>query len=41
YDIGFAQYGLDNVAHYAHIGGAIFGAIVTIYWRKTDRSSFY
>ena len=41
YDIGFAQYGLDNVAHYAHIGGAIFGAIATIYWRKTDRSSFY
>jgi len=41
YDIGFAQYGLDNVAHYAHIGGAIFGAIAILYWRKTDKQNFY
>lgn len=34
YDIGFAQYKLDSVAHYAHIGGAIVGAILTLYWKR-------
>lgn len=34
YDIAFAQYGLDNVAHYAHIGGAIFGFLLTLYWKR-------
>jgi rhomboid-like protein len=41
YDIAFAQYGLDNVAHYAHIGGAVFGALLTLYWRKTNKKDFY
>ncbi len=41
YDIGFAQYGLDNVAHYAHIGGAIFGFALMYYWNKTQKSDFY
>lgn len=40
YDIAFAQYGLDNVAHYAHIGGAIFGALLVFYWKKTGKINF-
>jgi membrane associated rhomboid family serine protease len=31
----------DPVAHLAHIGGAVAGAILVIIWRKKDRSNFY
>lgn len=31
----------DNVAHYAHLGGMVFGFLLVKYWNKTDRSSFY
>jgi len=31
----------DHVAHLAHIGGAIMGAAIVLYWRKTDRTNFY
>jgi membrane associated rhomboid family serine protease len=41
YDIAFAQYGLDNVAHYAHIGGAIFGFLLILFWNKTNRDTLY
>lgn len=41
YDIAFAQVGLDNVAHYAHIGGAIFGFLLVFYWNKTNKQTFY
>mgnify|MGYP000862320104 CR=1 FL=1 len=41
YDIAFAQVGLDNVAHYAHIGGAIFGFLLVLFWNKTNKKTFY
>lgn len=25
---------MDSVAHFAHLGGMIFGLIILIYWRK-------
>jgi membrane associated rhomboid family serine protease len=31
----------DQIAHLAHVGGAIVGIILVLYWRKTDRSNFY
>lgn len=31
----------DNVAHLAHVGGAIVGIILVLIWRKTDRTHFY
>jgi membrane associated rhomboid family serine protease len=31
----------DNVAHFAHLGGMLFGFILIKYWNKTDRNSFY
>jgi membrane associated rhomboid family serine protease len=31
---------MDNVAHFAHIGGLIVGIILVLIWRK-DRSHFY
>ena len=31
----------DNVAHWAHLGGAVVGIILVIYWKKRDRRNFY
>lgn len=31
----------DNVAHFAHLGGMIFGFLLIKYWQKTDRRNFY
>jgi membrane associated rhomboid family serine protease len=35
--MGFA--GIDNVAHFAHLGGMLFGIILVLYWRKKNRSN--
>ncbi len=32
---------MDNTAHLAHLGGAIAGGIMVLYWRKKDRSNFW
>ena len=31
----------DNIAHFAHLGGALFGYILVKYWNKNNRKSFY
>jgi membrane associated rhomboid family serine protease len=31
----------DNVAHYAHLGGAITGFIIIYIWNKTNRKTLY
>jgi membrane associated rhomboid family serine protease len=31
----------DNVAHWAHLGGGLFGLLLVFYWRKKDRKNFY
>lgn len=31
----------DNVAHFAHLGGMIFGFILIKYWNRTRRQHFY
>lgn len=31
--LGFSQFAGDNVAHFAHLGGALLGFIVVKYWR--------
>jgi len=31
--LGFGQFGGDNVAHFAHLGGALLGFILVKYWR--------
>ena len=31
----------DNTAHLAHIGGAIVGAAIVLFWRKSDRTNFW
>lgn len=32
---GFSRFEGDNVAHFAHVGGAIFGFLLIQYWKKT------
>ena len=31
----------DNVAHVAHLGGALFGFLLVYFWNKTNRRTFY
>lgn len=33
---GFADFAGDNVAHFAHLGGMIFGFILIYYWKRKD-----
>ncbi len=32
---GFSRFEGDNVAHFAHVGGAVFGFLLIKYWKKT------
>lgn len=32
--MGFSMYGSDNVAHFAHLGGALFGFIIIKIWNR-------
>ncbi len=38
--LGVAMYGGDNVAHFAHLGGALFGFILVKIWNK-NRHTLY
>jgi membrane associated rhomboid family serine protease len=38
---GFAQISGDNLAHFAHLGGAITGFIIVLIWNKTNRKTLY
>ncbi len=31
----------DNVAHFAHVGGALAGFLLVLYWNKTNRNSLF
>jgi membrane associated rhomboid family serine protease len=31
----------DNVAHWAHLGGAVVGILLVMYWKRYDRRNFY
>jgi Uncharacterized membrane protein (homolog of Drosophila rhomboid) len=38
---GVANFQGDNVAHFAHLGGALTGLILVLIWNKTNRKRFY
>jgi membrane associated rhomboid family serine protease len=38
---GVANVSGDNVAHFAHLGGALTGFILVLLWNKTNRRKFY
>jgi len=31
----------DNIAHFAHIGGALIGFLLVLYWNKNNKKTFY
>jgi membrane associated rhomboid family serine protease len=31
----------DNVAHWAHLGGALCGFLIVLFWNKNNRNTFY
>jgi membrane associated rhomboid family serine protease len=31
----------DNIAHFAHLGGAVTGFLIVLIWNKTNKRSFY
>ena len=33
---GMTKYSIGNIAHFAHIGGALIGFIIAWYWKKTQ-----
>lgn len=39
--LGFANQYNDHIAHFAHVGGLLFGFLLVLYWNKTDRKSFF
>ncbi len=38
---GVARVSGDNIAHFAHLGGAITGFIIVFIWNKTNRTTLY
>ena len=38
---GVAKVSGDNIAHFAHLGGALTGFILVLIWNKTNRKTFY
>lgn len=39
--LGVANFRFDNIAHFAHLGGALFGFILLMFWRKNRREQTY
>jgi membrane associated rhomboid family serine protease len=35
--LGVAQFSGDNTAHFAHLGGMLFGAILILIWKKKNK----
>jgi membrane associated rhomboid family serine protease len=38
---GFARIPGDSIAHFAHLGGALVGFLLVLYWNKTNKKTFY
>jgi len=38
---GFSKIQGDNIAHFAHLGGALTGFIIVFIWNKTNRRTLY
>ncbi len=38
---GISRISGDNIAHFAHLGGALTGFLIVLYWNKTNRKTLY
>jgi len=43
YDVfgGVSKIPGDDIAHFAHVGGALIGLLIVIFWNKTNKKTFY
>ncbi len=39
--MGVANFSWDNIAHFAHLGGAVIGYILVKYWNMHNKTEFY
>lgn len=39
--LGITNFSFDNIAHFAHLGGMIFGFILIMYWKKKGINRFH
>jgi membrane associated rhomboid family serine protease len=38
---GFGNVTGSNIAHFAHLGGALTGFLLVLFWNKTNRRTLY
>jgi len=38
---GFSSATNDNIAHFAHLGGALAGFMIVLFWNKNNKQNFY
>lgn len=38
---GFGRIAGDSIAHFAHLGGALTGFLIVLFWNKTNRKTLY
>lgn len=38
---GISKVPNDNIAHFAHVGGALIGILILLIWNKTNKKTFY
>ncbi len=38
---GFGKIAGDSIAHFAHLGGALTGFLIVLFWNKTNRKTLY
>lgn len=38
---GFSSTANDNIAHFAHVGGALAGFLIVLYWNRNNRKNFF
>ena len=38
---GIANSSKDDIAHFAHVGGAVAGFLIVLYWNKKNKTNFY
>ena len=41
FDLVFGLLNIDNIAHFAHIGGMLAGVLMILFWRKNNRNTLY
>jgi membrane associated rhomboid family serine protease len=38
---GISNSASDNIAHFAHLGGALAGLLIVLFWNRNNRQQFF